>query len=223
LVVIHHEYGGAPIAGGALGGVSQRVIVEKTSSVSNRTWHQYRRAGSVVASSTRSTPEPDAGTSGSSRDEVSADAALRASNARYCALVESVRHAAIIVLSPLGDVVSWTPAAEHLLGYREDEIVGQHVRVFSPPEDQARGVLEQALEQARVGGRADSDGWRVRKNGTRFWAEMRMTPIALPDGEVTGFVTVVMTACTIRLALSGDRQQRRPCRTRLSSGRRCSG
>jgi hypothetical protein len=77
-----------------------------------------------------------------------------------------------------------------MLGYGEDEILGQHVRLFFPPEDQAHGVPEQELEQARVIGRRDSHGWRVRKNGTRLWARVRFTPI-LSDGALIGFVTLV--------------------------------
>ena len=129
--------------------------------------------------SPQSTPKSEVGTPIPSAIEPSVAAALHASDARYRALVESVTDAAIIVLDVSGTVVSWTPVAEQMLGYREDEIVGQHVRVFFPPEDQAHGVPEQELEQARVAGRCDSHGWRVRKNGTRLWAEVRLTPILL--------------------------------------------
>jgi PAS domain S-box-containing protein len=144
----------------------------------------------IVASSPPPTPESDGGAPTSSGDDITAGPALRASEARYRALVESVTHAAIIVLDARGDVASWTPVAEHLLGYPEVEIVGQHVRVLFSPEDQTRGVPEQELQRARVGGRMDSNGWRVRKDGTRFWAAVRITPIR-SDGAVNGFVTLL--------------------------------
>jgi two-component system CheB/CheR fusion protein len=143
-----------------------------------------------VASPPQPTPESDGGSPTSSGEDTSAAAALRASDARYRALVESVTHAAIVVLDACGEVISWTPVAEQLLGYHESEILGQHVRVLFSEEDQARGVPEQELHRARMGGRVSSDGWRRRKGGTRVWAELRITPI-LADGEVTGFVTVV--------------------------------
>lgn len=136
-----------------------------------------------------------------SADPASVAAALRIAEARYRALVQSVTNAAIVALNAHGDVVSWTPVAEQLLGYRENEMVGQHVRVLSPLEDQATGVLEEALERAKVSGPVDSEGWRVRKDGTRFWAEVRITSI-VSDDTVDGFVILVRDRRPQSLALA---------------------
>ena len=143
-----------------------------------------------MASFPQPTPESDGGSPTHSGEDTSVAAALRLSDARCRALAASVTHAAIVMLDAHAAVVSWTPVAEQLLGYHEDEIVGQHVRVFYPPDDQARGVPEQELQRASVGGRVDSDGWRVRKDGTCFWAEVRITPI-LADLALHGFVILL--------------------------------
>jgi len=173
-----------------------------------------------VARSPQSTPKSEIGSPIASANEASVAATLRATTARYRALVQSITDAAIVVVDASGGVVSWTAVAEQLLGYREDEILGQHVRVFFPPEDQAQGVPEQELQRARVGARVDSQGWRVRQNGTRFWAEVRVTPI-LSDGDVNGFVIVVGDRPPPS-PVSSHRQWRRRGRTRLRSATRSS-
>jgi PAS domain S-box-containing protein len=116
--------------------------------------------------------------------------ALRESEERYRLLVESVWDYAIFLLDADGHVATWTPAAERMKGYRAEEIIGQHFRIFFATEDQARGVPEQELRGAAADGRFEAEGWRVRKDGTRFWGNEIIAPIR-GEGGVRGFAKVV--------------------------------
>ena len=107
----------------------------------------------------------------------------------YRLLVESVRDYAIFALDPSGRVLSWNAGAQRLKGYTRDEIVGRHFSIFYPPEDVAAGKTEWELETAVREGRVEDEGWRVRKDGTRFWANVVIT--ALHDaGALVGFAKV---------------------------------
>src|SRR4029079_31178 len=117
--------------------------------------------------------------------------ALRVSEQQYRLLVESVSDHAIFMLDVSGRVASWTPAAERLTGYHADDIVGQHFTVFFTAEDRQRGVPEQELRAAETNGRAQGEGWRVRKDGSRFWGDEMMSPIRGEAGELQGFAKVV--------------------------------
>src|SRR5207253_2541457 len=94
-----------------------------------------------------------------------------ASEERFRLLVEGVKGYAIFMLDPLGHIVSWNRGAEQIKGYRPDEIIGQHFSCFYPPEDSERGKPEQELRVAASEGRLEDEGWRVRKDGSRFWAD----------------------------------------------------
>src|SRR5579884_2697455 len=85
-------------------------------------------------------------------------------------LVRSVVDYAIYMLDPEGRVASWNPGAEEIKGYKPDEIIGEHFSRFYTEEDRAKGVPDLALKTARETGRYHAQGWRVRKDGTRFWA-----------------------------------------------------
>ncbi|HUR68385.1 MAG TPA: PAS domain S-box protein [Candidatus Thermoplasmatota archaeon] len=103
-------------------------------------------------------------------------------------LVESVRDYAIFALDPHGRIMTWTNGAEHLKGYRAEEIIGRHFSVFYPDEDVARGKPAQELRMATTFGRYAEEGWRIRKDGTRFWASVVITTLRDPHtGEVVGF------------------------------------
>src|SRR5580658_1873275 len=95
---------------------------------------------------------------------------LRQSEERFRLLVESVRDYAILMLDPDGHVLTWNAGAERLKGYRASEIIGQHFSRFHPPEALARGLPAHALEVASKTGVFEDEGWRVRKDGTLFWA-----------------------------------------------------
>ena len=111
-------------------------------------------------------------------------------------LVASVTDYAIYLLDPGGRVVSWNAGAERIKGYRADEIVGRNFSLFYPLEDRGAGKPQQALAQAAREGRVEAEGWRVRKDGSRFWAEVVITALRDAHGVLTGFAKVTrdMTA-----------------------------
>lgn len=105
----------------------------------------------------------------------------------YRLLVENVQGYAIFALDPLGYVRSWNAGAERLKGFTADEIVGQHFSVFYPRDDVHAGKPQRVLDAATTAGRADDEGWRVRKDGSQFWANVVVTPLYNPDGSLLGF------------------------------------
>jgi PAS domain S-box-containing protein len=105
-------------------------------------------------------------------------------------LVESVKDYAIIMLDPMGNVVSWNMGAERIKGYRAEEIIGRSFSVFYPAEASQRGQPESLLKAAAKNGRAEDEGWRVRKNGSPFWANVIITALRDKDGAVRGFSKV---------------------------------
>src|SRR5207248_3673936 len=95
---------------------------------------------------------------------------------------------AIFMLDPYGRVSSWNPGAERIKGYRADEIIGQHFSRFYPPED--AGKCDMELEVAARDGRFEDEGWRVCKDGTRFWANVVISRMLDRDGRLIGFAKV---------------------------------
>ena len=102
-------------------------------------------------------------------------------------LVEQVKDYAIFVLDPEGYIASWTAGAERIKGYTPQEIIGKHFSVFYTKEDIKAGVPERELEIARTLGSVDQEGWRLRKDGTRFWASVTITAMYDSSGVLTGF------------------------------------
>src|SRR4051812_4242240 len=117
------------------------------------------------------------------------DAALSA-DGRYRLLVEAITDYAIYMLDPSGIVTSWNPGAARFKGYAAAEIIGRHFSRFYTEEDRAGGLPERALETARRDGRFEHEGWRVRKDGSRFWAFVVIDPIREPSGAVVGFAKI---------------------------------
>ena len=117
-------------------------------------------------------------------------AAPEVSGNRFELLVQSVTDYAIYMLSTNGTIVSWNAGARRFKGYEADEIVGQHFSRFYTPEDQAAGIPALALETAERDGRFEAEGWRVRKDGGRFWASVVIDPIRDPTGTLIGFAKV---------------------------------
>ena len=107
----------------------------------------------------------------------------------YQLLIQSVIDYAIFMLDEEGHVASWNPGAERIKGYRAEEIIGQHFSCFYTPEDRANRVPWEALKTAEANGRFNAEGWRVRKDGTRFWAAVIIDPV-LQDGRLVGFAKV---------------------------------
>ena len=117
-------------------------------------------------------------------------AASQSDEGRYRLLVEAVTDYAIYMLDADGIVSSWNPGARRFKGYTPDEIIGQHFSRFYTEEDRASGLPEYALRTAREQGKFESEGWRVRKDGTRFWAHVIIDPVRKPNGEVIGFAKI---------------------------------
>ena len=109
---------------------------------------------------------------------------------RYELLVQSVTDYAIYMLDPAGTVISWNAGARRFKGYEADEILGQHFSRFYTPADQAAGVPAQVLATAQAEGRFEAEGWRMRKDGTRFWASVVIDPIRSEDGTLLGFAKI---------------------------------
>ena len=111
-------------------------------------------------------------------------------NQRYRQLVDAITDYAIYRLDPDGRVVSWNPGAQRFKGYEAHEILGQHFSRFYTPEDLATDLPARALAQAEREGRFENEGWRVRKDGSRFWAHVVIDPIRANSGEIAGFAKV---------------------------------
>ena len=109
---------------------------------------------------------------------------------QYRLLVDTITDYAIYMLDPDGHVISWNAGARRFKGYRADEIMGEHFSRFYPPEDQKAGVPMEALRIAKSEGRFESEGWHVRKDGSRFWAHVIIDPIHTPEGEFVGFAKI---------------------------------
>ena len=109
---------------------------------------------------------------------------------RYRLLIEAVTDYAIFMLSSSGIVTSWNPGAERLKGYPANEIIGQHFSRFYTPEDQETGLPARALETAHREGKFEAEGWRVRKDGSRFWAYVVIDPIRGSSHELIGFAKI---------------------------------
>ncbi|RBP04545.1 PAS domain S-box-containing protein [Roseiarcus fermentans] len=105
-------------------------------------------------------------------------------------LLEAVTDYAIYMLDPNGIVLSWNPGAERFKGYAASEIIGKPFSVFYTAEDIARGEPRRALDTATAEGRFASEGWRIRKDGRRFWASVAVDPIRAPDGALRGFAKI---------------------------------
>ncbi len=108
----------------------------------------------------------------------------------YRLLVERVTDYAIFALDPGGHIVSWNPGAQRLKGYLAHEIIGKHFSIFYPESDRRAGKTEWELEVAMDVGRVEDEGWRLRKDGTRFWANVVITALRDDDGRLVGFAKI---------------------------------
>lgn len=116
--------------------------------------------------------------------------ALRESEQRFRLLVESVRDYAIFMLSPEGIIESWNSGAQLIKGYSAQEVIGRHFSLFYRPEDLAAGLPARELETALAVGRAEEEGWRVRRDGSVFWANVVIAPIYDAARQLRGFAKV---------------------------------
>lgn len=116
--------------------------------------------------------------------------ALRETDEKLRLLVSGVRDYAILMLDPEGRVTTWSEGAERIKGYRAEEIIGQHFSRFYTPEAAAQGKPALELNDAAEQGRFEEEGWRVRKDGSRFWASVVVTPLRDKTGRLRGFAKV---------------------------------
>lgn len=119
-----------------------------------------------------------------------AEERLRMSEERFRLLVSAVRDYAIFMLDPTGRVATWNEGAQQLKGYKPEEIIGQHLAKFYPEEEVRAGKPDLELKVATQTGRFEDEGWRIRKDGTRFWANVVLTAIKNADGKILGFTKV---------------------------------
>jgi PAS domain S-box-containing protein len=113
--------------------------------------------------------------------------ALRESEERFRLLVQGVQEYGIFKLDPSGNVLSWNAGAARLMGYRAEEIIGKHFSAFYPKEDVVNGKSEHNLGEASRAGQAEEEGWRIRKDGSRFWASVLLTALRDSRGNLRGF------------------------------------
>lgn len=116
--------------------------------------------------------------------------ALRQSEERFRLLVEGARDHAIFMLDTEGRVATWNPGGERIKGYRADEIIGRHFSIFYSQEDVMRNLPQRELEIVREEGRYEDEGWRIRKDGSRFWANVIIAALRNEKDELIGFTKV---------------------------------
>ncbi|MBN9690903.1 MAG: PAS domain S-box protein [Verrucomicrobia bacterium] len=116
--------------------------------------------------------------------------ALRQSEERLQQFINSVRDHALYMLDPAGNVLTWNDGAEHITGYTAAEIIGQHFAIFYPAADRQSGLPELALRTAVQQGQFDREGWRVKRDGTLFFADDTLATLRDSQGQVVGFGTV---------------------------------
>jgi len=116
-----------------------------------------------------------------------AERAIQESEERFRLLVEGTQDYAIFILDPQGNVISWNTGAERIKGYRANEIIHKHFSCFYLPEDRERGWPQEELKRAAADGRFEDVGWRVRQDGSRFWANVIITALRDETGKLRGF------------------------------------
>jgi PAS domain S-box-containing protein len=152
------------------------------------------------------------------------EAARRLTQEKFRQNIESVQDYAIYLVDIGGFVMSWNTGAQRIKGYTADEIIGQHFSCFYPEEARANGQPQRSLATAAAEGRFEDEGWRIRKDGTRFWASVVITPSRDADGQLTGFTKITRdtTQRTLRdQALTrANEELRREVTARISAERR---
>jgi PAS domain S-box-containing protein len=129
-----------------------------------------------------------------------ANEALGLTEERFRLLVEGISDYALFLLDPQGRIVVWNPAAERIYGYGPEEVLGRSYEAFFTPEEASLGLPRRHLQQAAEWGTLREEGWRVRRDGSRFWAENLITALRGRDGGLRGFAKIVHDATERRLA-----------------------
>ena len=138
--------------------------------------------------------------------------ALLESERRFRILVQGVTDYAICMIDPSGIVINWNTGAERIKGYTAGEIIGQHISRFYSREDRAAGLPARGLATAAREGRYETEGWRVRKDGTRFWAAVVLDAIHDPEGALIGFAKITRDITERREAQDRLRESERQFR-----------
>nr|WP_049918580.1 PAS domain S-box protein [Haloferax larsenii] len=162
------------------------IVVEADDAVfTSDVTEALRNLGRAVAHGIRS-----ADCSASESNAGQPSTALQRQREAFERIVADIEEYALFRLDASGHVESWNRGAEAIKGYSADEILGSHVRTFYTEADRDRGLPEQLLDEARENGRAEDEGWRVRADGTRFWASVVVNALTDEDGTVRGFAKV---------------------------------
>jgi PAS domain S-box-containing protein len=135
-----------------------------------------------------------------SKQPAAPSAELFPSEQRFHQLVDAVSDYAIYMLDATGHVVTWNAGAQKAKGYEQREILGQHFSAFYMPEDRAAGKPGRILETVRREGRFEEENWRVRKDGTRFWANVVITAVRDQASQIIGFAKVTRDLTAKRAA-----------------------
>ena len=125
---------------------------------------------------------------------------LRRSEDRYQKMIAEIQDYAILLMDVDGNIENWNKGAERIKGYKTSEIIGQNFRRFYTPEDRASKKPEYLLDKATRFGRAQDEGWRVKKNGDKFWASVTITAIHNPDGSIIGFTKITRDLTELKKA-----------------------
>ncbi|NGX95297.1 MAG: PAS domain S-box protein [Candidatus Afipia apatlaquensis] len=136
---------------------------------------------------------------------------------RYRLLVEAVTDYAIYMLDPEGRITSWNAGAQRFKGYTHDEIIGRHFSQFYGEEDRMAGLPARALEISAREGKFENEGWRIRKDGSRFWAHVVIDPIRSPDGRLVGFAKITRDLTERKAAQDRLRQKEEQFRLLVQS------
>ncbi len=160
---------------------------------------QYWASMAITALTDNGAPHGFLAISRDLSDRFARERALKDSEERFRRLVEGVRDYAIFTLDPGGRVRSWNAGARHIKGYEAHEITGSHFSRFYPPEAIARGWPDYELRVAAMEGRFEDEGWRLRKDGTRFWANVVITALRDENGELKGFTKITRDLSERRL------------------------
>ncbi|MGC4060191.1 MAG: PAS domain S-box protein [Aquabacterium sp.] len=127
---------------------------------------------------------------------------LRESERRFRILVQGVTDYAIYMISPTGEITNWNAGARRIKGFEQDEVVGSNFARFYTPEDRVSGLPQRALARATREGRFEAEGWRVRKDGSRFWAHVVIDSIRNDQGDLVGFAKITRDITERRTAQS---------------------